>query len=268
MKRTLVIKYDECLLKSLKDQHIIVFIDSLEQLEYKYSEAKRDNHVVLMCANLPYTSLSQIEFSNNWDKIPLHIYSYNIGNYDLFFSKINTIRSLDVRLFVSNETESACTDLKIMASLGIDCGLQMKPGVIMDDDSFLDLASYYYMSPVPHATMEPFNYILRHLTEEASNGFNSVYFDNPVYFAHIASVEDYEKQEEEENNFFKFRLKDYYQHFLDLDECAKCPAFKICDRNMSDKLKDCKTTMNEIYEYAEMQENLNNRNTPKLICQL
>ena len=268
MKRNLVMKYDEALLKILKNQHIIVFVDTLDCLEQKYAESQRNNNVISMCIDLPYSSISQIDFSENWSRIPLLIFAYNIGDYNLLFSKLNTIRSLDVRIFVSNDSDTAFTDLKIMSSLGIDCGLKMKTGITMDDDSFLDLASYYYMSPVPHATIEPFNYILRHLTDETSSGFNGAYFEDLSLFAHIASIEDYKEQEQEEQDILQLRFPDYYQHFIDLDNCSKCPAFKICDRKMSNRLKSCQNTMSEVYEYAEIQNEISNRNIPKRVCQL
>lgn len=261
-------KYDEAMLKIIKNQHIIVFVETLDNIEQKYAESQRNNNVISMCVNLPYTSISQIDFNENWSQIPLLIFAYNIGDYNLLFSKLNIIRSLDVRLFVSNDSDTAFTDLKILSSLGVDCGLKMNTRTLMDDDSFLDLASYYFMSPVPHATIEPFNYILRHLTVEASNGFNGAYFEDSTLFAHITSIDDYKEREKEEMDSLQLRFPDYYQHFIDLDRCSKCSAFKICDRKMSNRLKNCENTMNEVYEYAEMQNEISNRNIPKRVCQL
>ena len=104
MRRIPIIEYDEELLKAVKNCQIVVKIDSLEQIEYKYSEAQRNNSVVAMCVQLPFTSISQIDFKKEWSQIPLIINAINIGDYDLFMFKVDVIRSLNVRIFLSNTT--------------------------------------------------------------------------------------------------------------------------------------------------------------------
>ena len=269
MKKILVMEYNEDLLRSLKGQRVVVQINTLEQLESRYSESQRNNEVVAMCVRLPFTSISQIDFKQDWSQIPLIIYAFNIGNYDSFFRKVNLIRSLDLRIYLSNESETSYTDLKVMSSLGVDCGLYMAPGKKMSDDSFLDLASYYFMSPVPHATIEPFEHILRHLDVEKSEGFKSVFFEDPLKFTLISSLDIFDECEHNNiDNDFAIKIKEHYQHFIDLDECAKCPAFKICDKQMFQKLNECQKTMNEVYEYAELRNSINSKQETKIICQL
>lgn len=268
MKRIVVLDYNEKLIKAIKDCRIVVKTDSLEQIECKYAEAQRNNSVVAMCVQLPYTSISQIDFKEEWTQIPLIIYAFNIGNYDLFFSKICMYRSLNVRIFLSSEADTVFTDLKILASLGIDCGLYMECDIKMNDDSFLDLASYYFISPVAHATIEPFEFILRHLSDEKNEGFESVFFENPLQFVKVVSVEDLDQMDLEEEKILSTKMDVYYKHFMDLDDCSKCPAFKICDRKMANKLDDCQNTMNEVFEYAELRNNLNYQNNQKTVCQL
>lgn len=152
-----------------------------------------------------------------------------------------------------------------MSSLGVDCGISLEPDSKIEDDKLLDLASYYYMSPAPHATMEPFEFILRHLRDENNESFDNIYFNTPLLYTEISTETDVEGFEDN----FKLKLENYYNHFMQLDDCAKCPAFKICNRKMSTILSSCSETMNEIYEYAEMRQNMNdNHQSPKTICQL
>lgn len=268
MKRTLVIDYNKLLLQSLKDRHIIVKTDTLEQIESQYSESQRNNIVMAMWVSLPFTSISNIEFKQEWAQIPIIIYAYNIGNYGLLFSKVDIIRSLNIRLYLSNESETVFTDLKIMSSLGVNCGLYMKQGIKMNDDSFLDLASYYFMSPVAHATIEPFAFILRHLTVEKNEGFENVYFQNSLYFANVNSNTDLEKLDLDDDERFSVKLQDYYKHFIELDACSKCVAFKICNRKMMSQLDNCQTTMAEVYEYAELRNEMNRQIEPQSVCLL
>ena len=263
--KIITLKYDLNILKSIKNRQIVVYVDTLDSLEYKYAEAKRNNSVVAFVVSLPYTSVSQIEFKEEWAEIPLVIQAYNIGNYDHFFFKVNAIRHLNVRIYLSSTSSTVFSDLKIMSSLGVDCGISLEPDSKIEDDKLLDLASYYYMSPAPHATMEPFEFILRHLRDENNESFDNIYFKTPLLYTEISTETDVEGFEDN----FKLKLENYYNHFMQLDDCAKCPAFKICNRKMSTILSSCSETMNEIYEYAEMRQNMNdNHQSPKTICQL
>lgn len=263
--KIITLKYDLKLLKSIKNKQIVVYVETLDSLEHKYAEAKRNNSVVALVVLLPYTAVSQIEFKEEWAEIPLVIYAYNIGNYDHFFFKVNAIRRLNIRIYLSSTSSSIFSDLKIMSSLGVDCGILLDAEEEIEDDKLLDLASYYYMSPAPHATIEPFEFILRHLRDESNESFDTVYFNNPLLYTDAGTEIDSESFEDN----FNLKLKNYYNHFMQLDNCSKCPAFKICNRRMSAILSSCSETMNEIYEYAEIRQNMNdNLQSPKTICQL
>lgn len=266
--RILTLKYDKEILNAIQDKCVVVYTDSLDSIILKYAEAKRNKDVLAMVVSLPYTSISQIDFKPEWAEIPMVINVYNIGDYYSFFSKINSIKHLNVRIYLSSKSHSVYTDLKVMASVGIDCGIILENGIKLDDEKLLDLASYYFMSPVCHATIEPFEFILRHLSSEKNEGFDNVYFDNPLSFKYIKKIDDLEEADSDELAFER-KMQCYYKHFMDLDECSKCPAFKICDHKMISKLESCSKTMNEIFEFAEIRNNMNNNQTKtKTICQL
>ena len=268
MKRTIIIDYNKHLLQTLKNRHIIVKTDTLEQIESQYSESQRNNNVMAMLVSLPFASISNIDFKKEWAQIPIIIYAYNIGNYGLFLSKVDIIHSLNIRLYLSNESETVFTDLKILSSLGINCGLDLKQGIKMNDETFLDLASYYFMSPVAHATIEPFAFILRHLIVEKNEGFENVYFQNPLNYVYVDSNTDLEKLDLDDDERFTIMLQDYYKHFIELDTCSKCAAFKICNRKMMSQLDNCQETMAEVYEYAELRNEMNRQIEPQSVCQL
>lgn len=266
----IVSKYNQKILGTIRSQKLIVNIDSLSSLEMVYRDVIRNNQVIAIVVNLPYTSISTIDYKTEWEQIPLVIKAYNIGNYNEFFSKIEFIRQLNIRVYLSNTSDTVCTDLKVLSSLGVDCGILIEDNHIMEDDKLLDLASYCYMSPAAHATIEPFEYILRHLSDENITNFNAVYFRDPLLYTEVNTVEDatmFESITSEDD--FREKMDCYYKHFMDLDECSKCAAFKICNHQMKNKLEDCKKTMNEIYEFAECRNELNNNTAKqKTICQL
>ena len=265
--KTILLKYDDVLLKSIRNRQIVVVVDSLDSIMSQFVESARANNVVSMVAELPYVSLSQIEFQKEWADIPLIIKCYNIGDYDIFLAKVNAIKRLNCRIYLSGLSKTVYTDLKIMASIGVDCGICLNEDVNIDDEKLLDLASYYYMSPGQHATIEPFEYILRHMPEEQNNSFDTIYFDNPLMYVSLNSLEEIDNIDIE--NDFKLKVDNYYKHFMDIDECSKCPAFRICNKKMQTKLNQCSNTMNEIFEYAELCNEVNNNKCKqKTICQL
>lgn len=267
--KTLVIKYDTEIIKSVSNKRIIVELDSLEDLEVKYAESQRCNQVMAMVVKMPYTSVSQIDFKEEWANIPLMIRAYNIGDYDMLFFKLDTIRRFNARIYLTSKSASVYTDLKVLSSLGIDCGIWLEDEMPVEDDKLLDLASFYYMSQARHATIEPFEFIMRHLNEEHNISFDAVYFTNPLMYQHVESAEEIPTDETLEHDDFKVKMETYYKHFIDLDDCAKCPAFKICNYRMNKVLTSCSTTMNEVFEYAEIRNEMNRNQAPrKTICQL
>lgn len=267
--RTIILKYDETILKNIKNRRLVVCVDSLDNIESQYVESSRTNDVMAIVVKLPYTSVSDIEFKEEWKQIPLIIFAHNIGDYFRFFTKVDDIRHLNVRIFLCNKSNTVFSDLKIMSSLGVDCGLNIEEGFKMDDEKLLDFASYYFMSPVPHASVEPFEFILRHLSDEANSSFGMVLFDDPLQYIEVTSPDDIDSSELSDSDFFSLKLESYYNHFMKLDDCAKCAAFKICNHKMSDKMDYCSKTMSEIYEYAELRNDMNNNHENiKTICQL
>ena len=54
-----------------------------------------------------------------------------------------------------------------------------------------------------------------------------------------------------------FKLENYYGHFMELDRCSKCKAFKICNHKLSSSFNsDCQQTMADVFEYAEIGESI------------
>ena len=268
MNKIYVIDYDENILGALKNKRLVVNLNSSIDILSQYKNCIRNNEVIAMILTLPYTSISQLEFDVNWEDIPLIVKLYNIGCYEFFLTKTSMIRSLNIRFLLSCKSEAVCSDLKILASLGIDCGIDIETGCVLNDDKLLDLASYYYLSPVQHATIEPFEFILRHVVDEVNSNFNEAYFNNPLLHKRICSTADLNSFCEEKENDLNIKMDTYYSHFMQLDECSKCSAFKICNKQMKDCLSDCQHTMAEIFEYAELRSEINNNKVVKTICQL
>ena len=214
-----------------------------------------------MVACLPYASISGIEWNPVWESIPLIVRAYNVGDYYHILRIMPLLRKMNIRIFLSNSSDSFVKDLKFLSSLGIDCGLTFDNKSPMPEDDFLDLASFYYLSKGSHASIEPFEFILRHLTEDKNVNFSAVYFEDPVLFTSSFEINS--------SNDLADKMDSYYSHFMNLNECSMCSAFKICNHSMKNVFTNCSLVMKEIYDMAEIKSQLNNQyHQQKSVCQL
>ncbi len=250
MNEIIVTKYDQENLRSFKDKNLIVRTDSLDQLMQIAQEVQRENHLSTLIVDMPYRSVANIDFDPQWENIPLIVYVRKVGFYDQLFQKTLILRRLNIRIILDGKEETVYTDLKVMASIGLDCGIKIHKEEKLDDEKFLDLASYAYLSPFQHASIQPFEHILQHLKEDELQPFPEIYFD-------------------ESNDSADSREDNFYSHFIQLDECSACPAFRICNHKMKTIFNDCRTVMSEVYDYAEnTDKRRNNQQFTKSVCQL
>lgn len=97
--RTIIFKYNETILQNIKNRRLVVCVDSLDNIESQYVESSRTNDVMAIVVKLPYTSVSDIEFKEEWKQIPLIIFAHNIGDYFRFFTKVDDIRNYSAPLW-------------------------------------------------------------------------------------------------------------------------------------------------------------------------
>ena len=189
--------------------------------------------------------LSELTFDESWRDFQGDIKVSGLGILTVVFQSVDLLRDLDVRIYLPSEDINSYSHLKILASLGVDCGLWMKEDIKVCDEAFVDLASYNFMSPVPHALIEPFAYIASHINDEKN----------------IRPLDLYAcecKENEELEMFYNERINIYYNHFMELDQCAKCKAFRICSGCLRNVFTNCEQTLSEVLEYVVIGYRLRN----------
>ena len=71
------------------------------------------------------------------------------------------------------------------------------------------------------------------------------------------------------DSLYKEKELNYYEHFMALDACSKCPSFKICNRRIHEQFANCSAVFDSVYEYAGILDEIeHNRNNTKELCQL
>lgn len=220
---------------------------------------KENNRLDYIWLDIPSTNLSDIEFRPEWEGTPITIHAAGLGEIYKTIASMGVMSRLDLRIFLSSKNADYVASLKILSSLGINCGV-LFDGEKLDDDEFMDLASYAFLSPVMHAGIEPFDFIKRNVNSSTNPDFSSIYFDDPQKY--LIAQNDLSVHEPGEEEEFQSRYDRYYSHFQNLDECSKCPSFKICNRRMKQYFSDCKEVFATIYEYVELKSgrNMNQQN--------
>jgi len=166
------------------------------------------------------------------------------------------------------DTPNLVTLLKILASCGYRSGIQLDYEKVIDKDDFVELATYSYLTPVPHAQIEPFGFIQQEVRDKVKFvDINKFYFNAPDTFAHIDidggvylkceftelqrclcnTVEEISQINYSDISMVYKKLR-FYNHFDVEDECSKCANFKICSGFYKNRFEDCQETMSMIYE--------------------
>ena len=278
--KTVIFDYSPTIIDKINGLHVVVRFSDVASFMQNHLSCMQHNHVDAFVLDLPLSSLSQIEFNEAWCEIhsPLSLIVYNLGDLNTIFQQLEMLKQLEMRIFLSSSFKDNYYGLKILSSLGIDSGLYIQAGKSIDDELFTDLASYYYLSPVPHAKIEPFDYISTRLTEEKNLSFNHVYFkDNTCYLLidedlklyssetgeYLCLLSEYDDEKEFEVQVSQ-KMDTYYSHFLNLDKCSKCRAFRICSGMMNEYLSCCEESMCSCLEDCLAFNNQRNKNTDNL----
>lgn len=287
MNRCIIYNYSNAITEKLSGYRLIPRVKQLEDIDTAAADARKQNNVFCIWADCSLMSVSDMKWDCIHTDLPIILYAYSLGDTFKTLCGIEMLRRLNIRIFLSSTCEENYHAIKMLSSLGIETGILMDARHI-NDDSFMDLASYAMLGQMPHSSIEPFDYIWRNLKVDENLDLQTTYFDNPSKYIYINDNLDFAFSEEDlDSNKFAgnlinvkniefenetaTKLQRYYSHFIALDECSKCPSFRICNRISQSRFKDCTNVFATIFEYAEIksdsQQEHQNRNA-RQICQL
>lgn len=285
MNRHIIYNYSQALTEKLSGYSLIPRVDDFRKIDEIVTEVQKSNQLFCIWVDCSLMSISDLDFECIKTDTPIILYAYNIGDIFKTLCKVDTIRNHNIRIFLNSAFKENFHSVKILSSLGIDTGILLDSKHI-DDDLFLDLASYALLGQVPHASIEPFDYIWRNIMQEHNLDTETIFFNNPEKYIYINDSLDFSFSLEDLNNCcFIGNLSDidhidfttevdqklnrYYSHFFALDKCSKCSAFKVCNRKSTTVFNDCQDVYSTIYEYAEIRSNSESQNhNTRSLCQL
>lgn len=254
IKHSLVIPFEPKLISSLQNYEVVVKTSNGDKIVDAYRWAHRPGLKLRNIWFTPGIPVSFVELQENWKSIPIALFTEQLGDLKIFLQKKRIFTTLNIRIFLSNSIKRNYTDLQILSSLGIHCGIYFD-GKSTDWDSMNDLMHYSVYGKAGHAPVEPFHYIVSNYTTGKITNFDAMYFDDPEIFLHLdeemniaLSSSDLamnkfigkgrdDLENIHENPTFLKKKQDWQQHFLQPNDCASCRSWRVCGGKFADCLE-------------------------------
>jgi hypothetical protein len=286
MEQILVCPFHEKLLSRLKQRTLVIKTNEFEHIRNITREVNKTNylHAIQIRTEKPFSSIA---FTDEWLNSPMAIYSPDFGNFQSVIQQISFIRKFNLRVFLSSRNEFNYTGLRILSSLDVSCGLYFNEESYQWD-LLNDLMHYAMYGRSRRALIEPFGWISRNYEPAAYTDYSTVYFNNPARYLHMNENEQIALTENDllNNNFIDEGIdaldsihdnKKYldflnarYETMLQMNECAFCPAFRICLAKFSEqpnKNETCKSFFSDLLDAADYSY-LKRTNSGRAIWQL
>jgi hypothetical protein len=277
---TLVVPDNFSLLDYLRQQKVVVRTSSVEKTINIYDKVRKKNDLLCIWVN-SNNPLSAIDLQDGMRSVPLALWVPEIGSFKKVISKLSVLRECNLRIFLPVHKQKNLTDVRILSSLGIMCGIYFEDmGKSVNWDLIDDLLYYDVYGGVEHAPIEPFFYAVSHYDPKELLYFTTPYFDNPTQFVHIdedfnlalsrslleqgvyfaSGLEALDNIEANEHYIAAQRRDEHY--FIENRRCAYCPAWRICRGYFEIYCKkdtDCLQFFNDVLEAVGYKRNENRK---------
>ena len=283
----LVCPFDENLIRKFHNQRLVIILSDFDQIQNAHklvNECQNSLHCLVIYHN---GSLASVPFHETWKGIPLALFVSEIGAFKEFMGRLPLLRDLNIRIFLSTDNKENYTSLHILASLGIDCGINFGEKEI-DWEAMNDLMTYSIYGKVNHASIEPFQFIAGNYDPSRINDFSSVYFDNPQSYLHIDKDENIALTAKDmqdgkfilkgienickifEDEKYEEAINAWQEFFLKENGCAYCQAWRICIGKFSvsaDENPGCRQFFTDLMEASDHFISVQHKNKRKEVWQ-
>ncbi len=245
--RILVCPLDESLLLGLRDQVLVVRVAFPEQVRGAADLARKHNDLRAVVLDSPLP-LADLPLREDWADIALGLQVPSLGSFATLVRSLPLLRRLDIKVFLPGDDPANLTAIRILSSLQIPTVLVLKGD--LDWDGLDDLLHYALYGRIPHAPIEPFQYLVDHYQPGVRVDFGGVWFEDPSRYLHLdaqgrvaATAGDLDK-----GSFLPWRpgepgldelpaMLDHQDgwraHFLSLGGCSGCEAWQVCQGKFS-----------------------------------
>jgi hypothetical protein len=281
----IICPFDQALISRFKDREIAVRVDD-PSLIPAAGRAIRESGNRLMCVILDSgKAVDQVQFHEEWIHLPIALMAPSLGAFRNLVKSIRLLRKLNLRIFLPYSGENL-TGTRIIASLGIPCCIILEDAEI-DWEGLADLMTYTVLERVPHASIGPFSYILKHYKPDSYTEWGAAYFEDPAQFIHLDSggqvalsrrgllngkfIGHINELEAAINAAREEKTRSRRKLFIENHPCSRCPSFKIClGRVMRDSanLRGCSGFFSEMVDAVELHREQNTMVRERPVWQL
>jgi hypothetical protein len=274
--RILVVPYRQGLLERLSGYCLVIRVNDPEEIQKAEADAQ-SFRFLLHCVQLHIDApLASVPFEEAWSSVPLALFVPSLGRMRDLVRLLPLVRRLNLRVYLPADTADGFTAVRLLSSLGVPTAVDFSHGPPRWDLAS-DLATYALLGLVPHAPIEPFQFLTARYRPAEFTDFGSVLFDDPARYLHLDEVgrvavsaaeltagefiADHPAAmgDPEEIPAHRAYVNRWRSSFLRLDGCAICQAWRICrGRFASGASQDqgCRAFFSELMGLVEQRQAL------------
>jgi len=173
-------------------------------------------------------NITSISFKEEWKNTPVVIYPNGLGKVRDLVGLLPEIKNLNVKFFLDGSKEENYEAVQILSSLGVYSGIVMDEKT--DWERLTDLMYYALCGKVPHAPIEPFQFVYEMYNRNRLVDYGRVYFEetNGLSDADELYLTTKNTMEPQSAQRLKTSVGGWQRFFYESTECAACEGWRIC----------------------------------------
>jgi len=192
--------------------------------------------------------ITEIDFQEEWRELNLVIYAEGLGKVRDLVGLLPVIKRLNLKFFLDGAKKENYEAVQILSSLSVYSGIVINEKA--DWEKLTDLMYYALCGRVPHAPIEPFQYVYDMYQRYILVDYGVLYSVN------LSALSDsvLKNQHKDTKNTEKHR-ENWQRFFYEPTPCAACAGWRIC-LGKYEFLKDKTGCQQFTTEWLNLIENL------------
>ncbi|HEY3354154.1 MAG TPA: hypothetical protein VGQ83_12950 [Polyangia bacterium] len=245
MRARLVCPDSPALFERLHGQALVVRVRDAAAIAGAAGRARAsDNELVCVLCDSP-EPLDELSPDDGWDGAPVALFVPALGRLRDLLPWLPRLREPHARVYVPAGGPDNLTGVRILASLGVACGLTFgdRPPPW---EPLADLMSYALLGPVPHAPIEPFAHLAEAYDPAGVTDWRRTVFADPRHYLHLdadgrVALTSADLQARifvlddpgaldgiERHPAFVAAEHAWRRLFLAYHPCSRCPGWRVC----------------------------------------
>ncbi|MDR0206326.1 MAG: hypothetical protein LBI45_03595 [Bacteroidales bacterium] len=167
-------------------------------------------------------NITEIDFQEEWRDMNLVIYAEGLGKVRDLIALLPVIKRLNLKFFLDGAKKENYDAVQILSSLGVYSGIVINEKA--DWEKLTDLMYYALCGRIPHAPIEPFQYVYDSYEKNVLVDYSTVFFNNSDRFFTVRDNFNEKDVTESQRKQQVFRQKFFYQ----ATPCSSCAGWRIC----------------------------------------